>query len=377
MTLPVAFGIDPEIRLDGKSFSSILRVASGAASPRPSVLVNASSIEIVSEYIDLFAPQSQSDRLIQTISLWFRQVDGYVRLLPNEGFIKLTWTDTWTVTGEIERQRLSPFTSTSFAEASGRAEKMFGFIAGELIRRITAEEHQLGDEATPTQLGMMKDAGLGSHHEGITRQEALERIVVASEKELAAKCISLASIDSAGVRQKRCLPEGDCEVTDPVAREKSIAWRNADLQASSLRWFPTDDHGFACPLPKLGEISLVKRQNMWHFSGLNNGSELAAQHFATFEEALEYAESYLLTPQTHLYAALMMESSEFQEKEAPTILQLELLQNLYESAHFYKMLSRSEAAREIQNLYGFELMAGRKVRTQYLDVIPEGFESEV
>ena len=368
MTLPVAFDLDPDTRIEGKSFCSILKAASEVSLIGKSVMENASSIKVVSEYIDLFAPQWHSDQVFQSTSLWFRRIDGFVRLLPNDGFIKLAWSGIWTMTGEIERQKLSPFTSTSFAEASGHAEKMFRHIAYALLTRIAIEEQQSGNDATPTQLRMMKDAGLGSHHEGITRQEALKRIVQAGEKELDAKCLQAPEVVDEAEENDTALPAGDCETVVLSDRRDFINWKNPALRASSLKWFRTIDGGLACPLPQLGQLSLSNCQGRWRFTGRDELGELDMRFFWTMEEALEHAEAYLLRPGTDLYAALHAEFSQVQVESAPTVLQLELLKNLHCSLHNYEKLSRSEAACRIEALYSSELMAGeaRKPRPVWL-----------
>ncbi|HTF62664.1 MAG TPA: DEAD/DEAH box helicase [Edaphobacter sp.] len=353
MTIPLAFDLDPDIRMDGKSFSSILKICAEDSQPVRGVVESASAIKVVSEYIDLFAPQWHSDQVYQTISLWFRREDGFVRILPDDGFIKIAWSGVWTVTGKIEKQTISPFTSTSFAEASGHAEKMFHYIARDLLAKVLVEERKLGQDATPTQLKMMQEAGMGTHHEGITRQQALDRIIDAAEKELDARCLHQKTLDT---NDLALLPPGDAETIRLPDRNPCIDWTAETLRGSSLKWFHTDDGGYACPLPQFGQISIYPTKGGWQLSGRIEHMDLDVLGMATLEDAVRHVESRILRPGTELYAAVEQEASATDDRA--TILQLELLGNLRDPLHVHELLSRAEASLKIDALYSCELMAG-------------------
>jgi hypothetical protein len=202
MSMPVAFGLDPEIQMSGRSFASVLsrcdREHELCAEMDSALATHATAISIVSEYIDLFAPAWHDDVLTEMISRWYRQADAFIRPLPDEGFVRIARTSgKWRVSGRINGQGISLQPKETFAEASGEAERVFRALATDVIERIQSERRNSEGRATPTQFRMLRECGEDCRFTELSWEEAEHRLIRAFERDLEARCLNPTQFEQA------------------------------------------------------------------------------------------------------------------------------------------------------------------------------------
>jgi len=357
MSLPVAFGLDPEIRLEGRRFSSVLTTCSReekAIGPAASLLDRANSISVANEYIDLFAPMWEGDVLSQAISRWYRQKDAFIRPLPDDGFIRISRVDGhWSVTGRIEGNDLSPFKSSSFAEASGHAEKMFSSFARNLVHRVRTELRESRGMATPTQLQMLNEMGFSTRFLNLNWEEANHHLVMASEKALEAKCIVTAISDKSSLASRSNSPSESRSEDVVDLNTQEMRWTDPMLQRSSLQWYRTDGIGFECPLPHSRALNVRKVKNSWMASWPAPDGDYQERTCDSLNEAARLLENDVLSLNRELQAALHLEAAS--DSYGVTLLQLELLKNLRGRCETDADLSRDAASKIIRGFYSAEL----------------------
>ena len=147
---------------------------------------------------------------------------------------------------------------------------MFKFLGKELVERIRQEEHSASDSITPTQELLLRSVDERGRKSNLTRDQAAYRIARAYEREWNARCVSQLPLrEDEGELEENQISEAEAAgitiMVEPGVLPKP--WIVNEVSASTLRWYLTDEKGYAMPLPDMGEIMLQAVGPQWRLSG--------------------------------------------------------------------------------------------------------------
>ena len=361
VTMATLFGYEVEHDFRGGSVSSVGRNIQFTARTEPRLVPVESTNEMTSlvEEIDLFAPKWSDGLLNRSVLQWFRRGNSFLLPLPGGTKISIEHCGSWRARGTVCGESFNSAPFDSFVDAFVQCEKMFKFLGKDLVDRIRQEDHSASDSITPTQellLCSVDDRGTKSN---LTRDQASYRIARAYEREWNARCISQLPLGEDESELK-----GD-QVSEPETASIRIEgdpgvlpkpWTVNEVSESTLRWYRTDERGYAMPLPDMGEILLHPTGLQWRLSGEISGVKIDEQFHESLEVAFKSATEEMERIGAEVLAAVKAEQSyAFAE---PTVLQRSLLTNLLGRIEAQRIDDRAAAQHLIQALYACEYYPG-------------------
>ena len=133
-------------------------------------------------------------------------------------------------------------------------------------------------------------------------------------------------------------------------------WNVNEVSASTLRWYRTDEKGYAMPLPDMGEIMLQAVGPEWRLSGEISGVKIDEQFHKSLEVAFTSATEEMERIGGEVLAAVKAEQSSACAE--PTTLQRSLLTNLLGRIEAQRIDDRAAAQHLIDSLYAYEYYPG-------------------
>jgi hypothetical protein len=352
VTMATIFGFDVDHDLRGQSVSRAGRKVHTNATGVPR-LISPDSVSVITtevEEVDLFAPKWTDGLLNRSVLQWFRRGNSFVLPLPGKEDISIEYSLTWVARGVIGGQRFRKEGFSSFAEARAYGEAMSNYLGKPLRERIVVEEQLVS--ITPIQEDLLRSAGENSWGAAITRDEAAIRITVAYQRELDALCVSPLPAEE----DRHAHGKPIAGPLDSAAISKSVVfpelWKERAMNHCVLRWYRTDDGGYAMPLPESGELVLLPSGPDWLASGEICGEKVIRKLHNSLKEAFKYLETLIGQVGGDILAAAVAEQD--WASHDPTPLQMALLTNLLGTLEANTVKTLEEAQLLIESLYPFE-----------------------
>jgi superfamily II DNA or RNA helicase len=326
----------------------------------PEDLVN--GITTLVEEIDLFAPRWSDDLLNRSVLQWFRSGNAFLLPLPGEERICVQHRGSWIAEGIVGGQPFKKVGIKSFPEALAFGEMMVRIHGSALLDQIREEDRSSSDLITPIQERLLSNAGRRDWNPGMTRDQAAHQVASEYEHALNARCVSeLPPYDEDQQVEDASVPANSAAQSGTrVLPEPRHAGGPSDC---TLCWYPTDELGYAMPLPDSGEIWLQPQGSCWVLSGEICGVKIHNQRYDSLQAAFAGAQEEMQRKGSGVIAAARDEIEWTSSR--PTPLQRDLLKNLFSPLQAESITDRAEARHLIAALYTREFdHSGRAEESQ-------------
>jgi len=361
VTMATLFGYETDHDFEGACVSRVGRKIQQMGPTEPRLVPDRMLDEMAAlvEEVDLFAPKWSDGILNRSVLQWFRRGNSFLLPLPNGENIAVEHDGAWSANGIINGHQFRSATFGSFGDALAQGEKMLKILGAAILEKIRVEEHAASDSITPTQEQLLRSANNTAWKPNLTRDQAALRIARAYEHKLNARCVSELPSDV----EDDALQGNDASSDFPQAEEQTIEaevlpapWNQSTTMDSVLRWYRTDDDGYAMPLPESGEICLLPRGARWRISGEICGVGIAEQFHESLEAAFVHAQNEMEEAGAKILCAVRAERAWVDQ--GPTPLERALLGNLLGAIEAQSIDDRAAARRLIESLYKYEYNPG-------------------
>ena len=395
ITSALIFGYDYDFDLRGVPISRVGRPASDRRPSKPRIYTPNELVQAtIVEEVDLFAPRWSSGLLNRSVLQWFRKGNSFILPLPGKESIQIDYNEHWAAQGTVGGSTFRGSTSETFTQAFEYSERMLSILGKKLIERLEAEE--TATSTTPVQRELLFDVDVDCNPRR-AKESVAHVLAAAYQDHLNARPITpLLPIeflsDEDQVAHLQDVPEPQVEVPvlpeetieeGPPSRDEPVVplhessfylpepWLETGGGDLSLRWYATDETGYAMPLPDSGELVLSPHKGRWISSGEIDGIVLPQKVHPSLEAAFRY-----LVAKLELHGESIQELAA-QEKEATgediTPLQLALLRNLLGCFDAKDIRDRNTAKTLLEGCYANEYGGGDRTG----DTMPDAHIEEL